>query len=99
MNVSEIHAVNDYSGATIAALAGRLEGSTELEHFVYREAELDDLWRVIDTALAEARDQRDGESERFLTSLKSLTHEAHDLVGSEQPRAAAERLRIAGHRS
>jgi hypothetical protein len=99
MNVSQIHAVNDYSGATIAALAALLDRSTEREHFIYREAELDDLWRVIDTALDGARDQRDAEAERFLGSLKTLTHEAHDLVGNEQPHAAAERLRIAGRRS
>ncbi len=99
MNVEEIHAVNDYSGATIAALAGRLERSTQLEHFIYREAELDDLWRLIDTALGAARNQSDAEAERFLAALKTLTHEAHDLVGNEQPHEAAERLRIAGRRS
>jgi hypothetical protein len=96
IDVDVVHEVDDCSPATIATIANRLERSTELEQFAYREAELDELWRVIDTARAVARDAGDATQVRWLDSLRTLTHEAHDLVGAEcLPVAAAERLRLA----
>ena len=92
-----VRAVEDYSAETILALSAVLDRSTTREHLVYREAELDDLWRIIDTALtASRRDSRAAALSERLQRLLALTIEAHDLVGSaELPREAAARLRTA----
>jgi hypothetical protein len=100
--VSSIHPddicpVEDFSAATLSALIDALERSTTREHFVYREAELDDLWRVVDTALRAARrDTREREHALRLEELQAIAVEAHDLVGAdERPLEAAARLRAA----
>ena len=97
MDPDEIHPVEDYLPETLATLSDALERSTSREHFIYREAELDDLWRVLDTALGEARrDSRAAARVEQLEQLRALTMRAHDLVGSdEQPREAAAVLRTA----
>jgi hypothetical protein len=97
MEPDDIYPVEDYSPETLAVLSDALERSTSREHLVYREAELDDLWRVLDTALGEARrDSRAGALAAQLEELRALTMRAHDLVGSdERPREAAAVLRTA----
>ena len=97
MSPDDVCPVEDFSAATLAALIDVLERSTTREHFVYREAELDDLWRVIDTASRAARnDTRERERAVFLEELQVIAVEAHDLVGAdERPLEAAARLRKA----
>lgn len=88
--LDQIHDVDDYSEITIRAMIDRLERSTTPEHFVYRETELDEMWRVVDLRLAQA-----GESERRqLVPLKAAIMRAHDLVGmDDKPLEAADALR------
>lgn len=97
MSPDDLRPIEDFSPATLAALIEALERSTTREHFVYREAELDDLWRVLDTALRAARrDTRERARADRLARLQAIAVEAHDLVGSdERPREAAARLRAA----
>ena len=97
MNPDVVCPVEDFSPATLTALIEALERSTTREHFVYREAELDDLWRVVDTALLAARrDTRERERALRLEQLQAIAVEAHDLVGADElPREAAARLRAA----
>jgi hypothetical protein len=89
--------IDDFAPGSIARVAALLERSTRREHFVYREAELDDLWRLIDMELAAARrDHRRAHDVARLEALLAITHEAHDLVGAdEDPHAAAACLRRA----
>ena len=95
--LDRMHAVEDHSRATILALSEALEQSTSREQFVYREAELDDLWRIVSTALDLARnDTRRRDETAQLTDLLAVVQAAHDRVGSdENPRAAAALLRSA----
>ena len=97
MSPDDVCPVEDFSSATLAALIDALERSTTREHCVYREAELDDLWRVVDTALRAARrDTRERERMLRLEELQTIAVEAHDLVGAdERPLEAAARLRTA----
>jgi hypothetical protein len=97
MSPDDVYQVEDYSPGTFEALSDALERSTSREHFVYREAELDDLWRILDTALARARrDTRERERAKRIERLQAIAMEAHDLVGAdERPREAAALLRTA----
>ena len=92
-----MRSVEDYSRTTLAELCDVLERSTTLEQFVYREAELDDLWRVVDTALSAARrDTRKRAEAESLERLLALVAQAHDFIGSDEaPLPAAARLRSA----
>jgi len=94
MDPTETISVQDYSPATLQAIVARLEGSTSVDHLVYRESELDALWSLLDLAVRRA--QRNHESEARLQELRVLfdaAQDAHDLVGADDPSAAARRLR------
>ncbi len=89
--------IDDFSTATLGALAERLHASKRTEQLIYRESELDELWRLVEAELAAARRApgRAGEIER-LEALSALAWEVHDLVGvDEDAPAAARRLREA----
>jgi hypothetical protein len=93
MNPDHIVPVEDYSDETIRSLIAHLEASSSFEHFIYRESELDAVWRLVEIALQHpAGTAGAGESAR-LQRLLAAAREAHDLVADEQPREAAERLR------
>src|SRR5262245_37070952 len=94
MDPTRIVPIQDYSPATLRAVVAQLEGSTSLDHLVYRESELDALWSLLERELRRAR--QDGESEPHLQELRTLfdaAQAAHDLVGADDPAAAARRLR------
>jgi hypothetical protein len=89
--LDDIHDIDDYSELTLRAMIDRLERTTTAEQCVYRETELDELWRVVDMALPVAAD---APSRAWLTRLKGAVVAAHDLVGMEcRPAEAAHVLR------
>lgn len=94
MDLDDILPVENFSDLTIQALADRLQRTVGAEQCIYRESELDELWRLIDIALK--TDNEDFYDVEKLRHLRNLVHKAHDLVGMEnRPRAAAEVLREA----
>ena len=94
--VSEANEIEGFDAPSLTALIARLERSHTLEHLVYREAELDEIWRMLDGALRDARRKggEGGEAAALLESLKTMIFKVHDLVGvDEDPQAAAVELR------
>lgn len=88
--------IEDFSNETLLAVVDRLERSAEPRHWILREAELDDLWRYVETALDNERriDPR-SEAAIGLEVLFEAVHEAHDLTGEGRMAEAAARLRRA----
>jgi hypothetical protein len=59
----------------------RIESSSGFQHFIFREAELDDLWRQVEHALVHAQSQ--GPEHKDIDRLRVLLDcvvAAHDLV-------------------
>lgn len=91
MSLDEIHDVDDYSEITVRAMIERLRRSYSPEHFIYRETELDEMWRVVDMALRRAAG--DAAAVAHLSSVRAAIMRSHDLVGVDgQPAAAARAL-------
>ncbi|HLZ70103.1 MAG TPA: hypothetical protein VKV26_09390 [Dehalococcoidia bacterium] len=90
-NPSHVIPVEDYGEATLRNLVAHLDVSNSFEHCVYRESELDAVWRLLDIAL-ERGDGAVLPRERLL-ALRDAVHEAHDLAADEKPHEAAARLR------
>lgn len=91
--LDEINDIDDWSQITIWALIDRIQRSSGFEHAVYRETELDELWRILDIASAVAVREGDENAEKLLT-LKAVAMRAHDLIGvNEDLLAAAEVLK------
>lgn len=94
--LDDIVDVQDFSDATLLALAARLERSTAFQELIAREIELDELWRRVETGIkAVADDPSAASARRHLRAIFELVWQAHDLAGAEQPREAAARLRQA----
>jgi len=90
VELDEIHDIDDYAPITLRAMIDRLERSTTEEQFIYRETELDEMWRVVDIRLIQA----EGREHQDLLTLKAAIMRAHDLVGMEsKPLDAAWQLR------
>ena len=90
MNPSNIVAVEDFSKSTLSEIAAYLEKSTEFEHLVYREAELDAVWSITGFYLGS---ERHAPRREELERVHEAAHQAHDLVGARRPRDAAAVLR------
>ncbi len=90
VNPARIVTVQDFSPETLRHIVAHLEVSTEFEHLVYREAELDAIWSI--TGFFLAREPESGAREAALR-LHRGAHAAHDLVGQGRPEAAAALLR------
>ena len=90
MDLDDILEADTFDRATLVTLAERIRASTTLEQFIYRESELDEVWRLVDMAVAQAG----GASDRTrLEELRRAIMETHDLVGIDhRPAAAANRL-------
>jgi hypothetical protein len=92
-----IETVTDYSRGTLETLSGRIAQSSGYEQLVYREVELDEVWRLLEASIAEAR--RIGGTAAEIVQLETLrdaTMEAHDMVSDRTlTQAAADRLRSA----
>lgn len=86
INPAHLVAVRDFSPETVGAIAEHLDVSTDFEHLVYREAELDAVWSLTGFALRQRADAA-------LARLHETSHRAHDLVGEGRPREAAALLR------
>lgn len=91
VNPAHIVAVRDFSAETLGAIAAQLETSTDFEHLVYREAELDAIWSI--TGFALVGQALPLASREFAARLHAAAHRAHDLVGEGRPREAAALLR------
>jgi hypothetical protein len=86
--------IDDFGNDTLLTLAERLEQSTRYQHYILREAELDDVWRHVETALKVAEASGDsGPGVVELRSLLAAVMAAHDLVADGSPNEAAARLR------
>ena len=90
MNPAHIVTVQDFSQDTLRAIVAHLEASTDFDHFVYREAELDAIWSI--TRFVMDREPRLAQHEA-VSRLHEGAHRAHDLVGDGRPREAAAVLR------
>ena len=94
MGVDPAHivSVRDFSADTLRAIVEQLEASTEFEHLVYREAELDAIWSITGFVLGDKANtgHRPG---GLWYRLHETAHRAHDLVAEGRPREAAALLR------
>jgi hypothetical protein len=88
VNPAHIVAVRDFSAETLRTIAAHLEASTDFEHLVYREAELDAIWSITGFFLMQGM-QTGG----AVRQLHEGAHRAHDLVAARRPREAAAVLR------
>jgi hypothetical protein len=90
----DLVSIDDYSAPTLRSLIERIAVSNEVEHMIYRESELDEVWRLLDADVARAgRDGLDNEQLLRLLTLRELVIEAHDLIGNDSDTASArERL-------
>lgn len=95
MDLDSIFPVDNMSDLTVQTLVDRLERSRTEEHFIYRETELDELWRLVIIAVRDG-DREEGRGEARLHQMRDAIHRAHDLVGMEsRPEEAAAALREA----
>ncbi len=93
MDLDDVLPVENFSDLTIQLLCDRLQRSRTQEQFIYRESEMDELWRLLDIAVRTG--DPDGlRDEAQLRRMRTLVHRAHDLVGMEgKPQEAAAALR------
>jgi hypothetical protein len=89
-NPDHIVAVSDFSTETLRRIIAHLEVSTEFEHMVFREAELDAIWSITGFFLINERNPALNESAK---RLHTAAHEAHDLVADGRAVEAAEVLK------
>ena len=90
INPAHIVTVTDFSPETLGSIVAHLEVSTDFEHMIYREAELDAIWSI--TGFFLANEPASGQREEVLR-LHASAHQAHDLVADHRPRDAARLLR------
>jgi len=92
---NELHEIVDFSSSTLQAEIERLLASGSPEQLIYRECELDELWRLLDLEIANLRASSSVSPDlpRLLAWRESIMR-AHDLVGVEgDPARAAAGLR------
>jgi hypothetical protein len=70
----------------LKSVVAHLEASTDFEHLVYREAELDVIWSITGFLLRYDPDPA-------MARLHEIAHAAHDLVADRRPQDAAAVLR------
>ena len=81
-DVDRVVWMDDLSVRTLIKLVERLESTTEMEQFIFREAEMDDAYRQADADLRLAtREQLRAEVVVGLERVRSLIFTAHDYVG------------------
>ena len=82
--------VSDFSKETLMSVIAQLEVSTEFEHMIYREAELDAIWSITGFFLTNSVDS---DQRQWAERLHAAAHEAHDLVAEGRAKDAARLLR------
>jgi hypothetical protein len=86
--------VEELSERTILALIAHLEVSEAFDHLVYREAELDALWCIVELAGKESARRGAHEAEQLrLREVLVRVRDAHDRVREDRTADAADRLR------
>jgi len=68
-----IVSVSDFSRETLQRIVAHLEVSTQFEHLVYREAELDAIWSITGLFL---KSERDSDQRDIVERLHKAAHEA-----------------------
>ena len=95
MDLDDVIPVENFSDLTIQVLVDRLQRTKSAEQCIYRESELDELWRLLDIAVR-AGDPEGLRDSATLAKMRDAVHQAHDLVGMDgKPKEAAEVLRTA----
>ena len=90
VNPSHIVSVQDFSPETLRSVIAHLEVSTDFDHLIYREAELDAIWTITGYFLTNEPHSNERDS---VKRLHAGVHQAHDFVAASRPDAAAEVLR------
>lgn len=91
--IDRLHDVEDFTAKSLRVLIRRIERSYTPEHMVYREAELDEMWRLVDGALRDVRAHGGFEEVAVIMErLRAIVMRAHDFIGvdSDVAKAAAE---------
>jgi hypothetical protein len=90
VNPAHIVPVTNFSADTLWSIIAHMEVSTDFEHLVYREAELDAIWSITEFFLVNEPHSNQLEAVR---RLHAGVHKAHDLVADRRPAEAAVVLR------
>lgn len=86
----ELHDIVDCGPDTLRALAERIEASGEGMGLIYRETEIDEVWRWVDVGLGQAVYVRAAPAViEHWRHLKAEVMRIHDLIGIDMDRAAA----------
>jgi hypothetical protein len=94
MDANVVVPVDDFGNDTLLQLVERLEQSTRFQHYIAREAELDDVWRHAEAAIKDAEAETgDGPAIEHMRRLLDAVMRAHDLVAGGSPDEAARCLR------
>lgn len=90
VNPAHIVPVTDFSPETLRSIVAHIDVSTDFEHLVYREAELDAIWSITGFFLINEPDSAEFNA---VALLRAGAHKAHDLVADRRPHDAANVLR------
>jgi hypothetical protein len=84
VNVEGMAEIDELSPASLREMVERIRLSNTAEQLVYRETEMDELWRLAD------RDVRmNGACDARLKKVQLLIHQAHDTLANAEDGAAA----------
>ena len=97
MDANCAHEITDTSDETLQFISDLIHVSRTDEQMIYREAEIDELWRLLDFTRASAS----GDTARALAAKISVVMEVHDMLEeTSNAQRAAQRLRgLAAHRA
>jgi hypothetical protein len=90
VNPAHIVTVTNFSANTLRSIIAHIEVSTDFEHLVYREAELDAVWSITGFFLV---NEPDSSRREAVKRLHTGVHKAHDLVAASRTVDAAALLR------
>ena len=92
-DVDRVVWMDNLSVGTLIKLVERLERTSEMEQFIFREAEMDDAYRQADMDWRHAvREQLASEVVDGLERVRSLVFAAHDFVGTGETAEAIREL-------
>lgn len=95
--IDRLHVFAELTDQSVLALVARIERSSTPEHMIYRECELDEAWRLLDSAVRNVRalgGEGAAEALETLDGLRAIVIKAHDLVGVDgDVKGAASELR------